>query len=78
MSEEIITKLVRDLREMDQLVYQMGQATSASQLRPLIARALEITNERMRRESDRIADLLIPEIKKVYGGEGQKQLEQKK
>ena len=65
MTDEVL-KLVRDLREMDQLIYQMGQATDAHTLRMLLQRALAITNERIRRESDRIADLLIPEIKKVY------------
>lgn len=65
-SEDQITKLVRDIREMDQLVYQMSQATSAEQLRSTLARAWAITEKRMQAESARIADILIPEIKKVY------------
>lgn len=66
------TKLVRDLREMDQLVYQMSQSGSAEQLRSAVARAWAITEERMKAESARIADLLIPEIKKVYTDESQR------
>jgi hypothetical protein len=65
--ETLIPDPVRDLREMDQLVYQMGQATDANTLRHLVARALELTNIRMRAESDRITELLEPELRKVYG-----------
>lgn len=64
--DDQITQLVRDVREMDQLVYQMSQATSADQLRSTIARAWAITEKRMQTESARIAAVLIPEIKKVY------------
>lgn len=63
---DTIEKLVRDLREMDQLVYQMQTSGSADQLRSAVNRAWAITQSRMRAESDRIADILIPEIKKVY------------
>lgn len=61
------TQLVRDIREMDQLVYQMSQAGSAEQLRSAVARAWAITEARMRKESNRITEILIPELKKVYG-----------
>jgi hypothetical protein len=61
-----IEKLTRDLREMDQLVYQMQTAGSADQLRFAVSRAWAITEQRMRVESDRIANVLIPEIKKAY------------
>lgn len=60
------TKLVRDLREMDQLVYQMATSGTPDQMRSAMQRAWAITEERMKRESARIADVLIPEIKKVY------------
>lgn len=58
--------LVRDLREMDQLVYQMATAGSAEQLRSAVARAWAITEKRMQAESNRITELLEPEIRKVY------------
>lgn len=65
-TDATITQLVRDLREMDQLVYQMAQSGYPEQLRSAVTRAWAITESRMRRESNRIADLLIPEIKEVY------------
>lgn len=65
--EIINTQLVRDIREMDQLVFQMSQAGSAEQLRSAVARAWAITEARMRKESNRITEILIPELKKVYG-----------
>lgn len=61
-----ITKLVRDVREMDQLIFQMQTAGTPDQLRSAVQRAYAITEPRMREESDRIANLLIPEIKKAY------------
>jgi hypothetical protein len=60
------TQLVRDLREMDQLVYQMNAAGYPDQMRSAISRAWAITEKRMQAESARIASVLIPEIKKVY------------
>lgn len=51
---------------MDQLVYQMQTSGSPEQLRSAIIRAWTITEERMKRESKRIEDLLIPEIRKTY------------
>jgi vacuolar-type H+-ATPase subunit D/Vma8 len=60
------TQLVRDLREMDQLVYQMNAAGYPDQMRSAISRAWTITEKRMQAESARIASVLIPEIKKVY------------
>lgn len=59
-------KLTRDLREMDQLVYQMSQSGNAEQLRSAVARAWIITEKRMQAESKRIQAVLIPEIKAAY------------
>lgn len=64
--ERANTQLVRDVREMDQLVFQMAQAGTPDQLRSAVARAWAITEARMRAESNRITEMLTPEIKKVY------------
>ena len=64
--DEANTRLVRALREMDQLVFQMTQCTSWDMMRPVFLRLQEPVNERMRIESKRVEQLLIPEIKKVY------------
>lgn len=58
---------IRDLREMDQLVYQMQTAGTPDQLRSAVQRAWAITEKRMRAESNRITELLEPELRKVYG-----------
>jgi hypothetical protein len=58
--------LLRELREMDQLVYQMQTAGSAEQLRSAVARAWAITEKRMRAESDRIGAIMEQEIRKTY------------
>jgi len=65
-SDDTILKLIRDLREMDQLVYQMQTANSGHQLRSAVQRAWAITETRMNAESKRIEALMIPEIKKAY------------
>lgn len=64
--DEQITAFIRDLREMDQLVYQMQTSGSPDQLRSAINRAWAITEKRMQAESKRIESVLIPEIKKAY------------
>lgn len=61
-----MTDLVRDLREMDQLVYQMQTAGNPDQLRSAVQRAWAITEKRMRAESDRIGALMETEIRKTY------------
>jgi hypothetical protein len=57
---------VRELREMDQLVYQMATAGSPEQLRSAVARAWAITEQRMRAESNRIGAIMEQEIRKTY------------
>lgn len=64
--EDTTTKLVRDLREMDQLVYQMVQTIEPAIARSALQRAWAITEKRMQAESKRINDLLIPEVVKTY------------
>lgn len=64
--EDNITKLVRSLRELDQLIYQMQTSGSADQLRSAVNRAWAITEVRMKAESARIEALLIPEIIATY------------
>lgn len=61
-----MTRDLRELREMDQLVYQMQTAGSADQLRSAVARAWAITEQRMRAESDRIGAIMEQEIRKTY------------
>jgi len=64
-------QLVRDLREMDQFVYQMNASGFPEQLRSAVSRAWAITERRMQAESARIQAVLIPEIKKAYTDESQ-------
>lgn len=58
--------LVRELREMDQLVYQMATVGSPEQLRSAVVRAWAITEQRMRAESNRIGAIIEQEIRKTY------------
>lgn len=58
--------LMAKLREMDQLVHQMSQCSSWLGMQPLFADLNNLTTRRMRAESDRIATVLIPEMKKAY------------
>ena len=64
--EEANLRLVKAVRDMDQLIYNMSQEDSWKRMRPIFNMLLSDTNSRMRIESNRIRDLLIPEIKKAY------------
>lgn len=55
------------LRFVDEKIWLMSQQPSWDRMRPLFQTALEATNERKNIEHKRINDLLIPELKKVYG-----------
>jgi len=59
-------RLMSQIREMDQLIFNMSQKTSWVEQRPYYNELLEGTNKRMRLESDRIKTLLIPEMQKAY------------
>ena len=61
------TALMADsIRTMDQLIFQMSQCTDWPSMRPHFNQLQAMTEARMREESNRIRDLLIPEMKKVY------------
>lgn len=56
----------RKIRDMDQLIYAMGQCTSWEQMQPIFAKLKHACDVRMIEESDRIKAILIPEMQKAY------------
>jgi hypothetical protein len=58
--------LVRTIREMDEQIFKMSQCTSWDQMRPNFVQLQEGMTVRKRAESDRINDLLRPELIKTY------------
>lgn len=58
--------LQRKLRDMDQLIFAMGQCTSWGQMQPIFAKLKTFTDSRMIEESNRIKEILIPEMQKAY------------
>lgn len=58
--------LQRKLRDIDQLVFAMGQCSSWEQMQPIFAKLKQGTDQRMIDESNRIKQVLIPEMQKVY------------
>lgn len=56
----------RKLREMDQLVFAMSQCTSWDQMQPIFLKLKTFTDARMIDESNRIKNVLIPEMQKAY------------
>lgn len=65
-AKALILKLTADLRQMDQLIYRMGQCTDWSQMRPIFVELHANTMKRMQTESDRIRLLMVPEIVRTY------------
>lgn len=59
-------KLIGQIRDMDQAIFQMAQCSSFEQMRPHFIELQQAANTRMRLESDRIKTVLIPEMKKAY------------
>ncbi len=59
-------RLMGQIREMDQLIFNMAQCTSWEQMRPIFRELQAPAAKRMRLESDRIKTLLIPEMQKAY------------
>lgn len=75
---EDVESLVKTIRDMDQRLYSMNQvAPNWERMRPILADLMVDVERRMRTESDRIRDMLIPEIKKVYSDEA-KALDEKR
>lgn len=60
------SRMADAIRTMDQLIFQMSQCTDWPSMRPHFNKLQAMTTSRMREESNRIRDLLIPEMKKVY------------
>ena len=58
--------LVRTIRDMDEQIFKMSQCTTWEQMRPNFANLSEGMMVRKRTESDRIGELLRPELIKTY------------
>lgn len=58
--------LMVKIREMDQLIFSMSQCTSWEQMQPIFAKLKILTDARMIDESNRIKQVLIPEMQKAY------------
>lgn len=61
--------LIAALREMDQLAFMIGQTYGQSHCLPHIQKLCAAADKRMKAESDRIRDVLIPELRQVYSKE---------
>jgi len=61
--------LVRTLRNMDEQIYKISQCTSFDQMRPNIKDLVEGMTVRKRAESDRISEILRPELIKTYNAQ---------
>lgn len=58
--------LIGALREMDQLAFMIGQTYGQPHCREHVQKLCAAADKRMQKESDRIRDVLIPEIRKTY------------
>lgn len=58
--------LQRKIRDTDQLIFSMSQCTSWDQMQPIFAKLKTFTDARMIDESNRIKQVLIPEMQKAY------------
>lgn len=54
------------IRDMDQLIFAMSQCSSWDQMRPIFVKLKDLTDQRMIDESNRIKQVLIPEMQKAY------------
>jgi len=61
-----IEYLIRTIRNMDEQIYKMSQCTSFKQMRPNFRNLEEGMIARKRAESDRIGELIRPELIKTY------------
>jgi len=64
--ENQITYLVKTIREMDDQIFKMGQMMSWESMRPFFAALHEQTMARKVNESNRIRDILLPELNATY------------
>lgn len=58
-------ELVDIIRRHDQLIYQMGQQSSWETMRPFFQALQKQTAQRQREESNRMTQVLIPEMMKA-------------
>ncbi len=59
-------QLMGQIRDMDQLIFNIQQCSSWEQMRPLFNKLQEPMERRKQLESERIQAVLIPEMKKAY------------
>lgn len=60
-------RLIHELRQMDQWVYQLVQhASNWKLMQPIVARMNELVENRMKIESDRVRNLMVGEIRSAY------------
>lgn len=65
--EDVYNHLVHQLRQMDQFTYNLYQvAPDWKRMQPIVARMYEVTERRMKNESDRVRNLMVDEIKTAY------------
>jgi len=65
-SSNEVLRLVALLRQIDQLIYKVSQSPSWEQMRPHIQELCEGMYDRMQAESDRIREVMIPQIREAY------------
>ena len=61
--------LIRTIRDMDEQIFKMSQCTTWSEMRPNFANLSEGMMIRKRTESNKISDILRPELIKTYGAQ---------
>ena len=64
--DQTIREMADEIRNMDQLIYQMSQCTDWSSMRPLFNELQAKQSRRQREESNRITDILRRELISVY------------
>lgn len=62
-------RLIRELREMDQCAFALGQQYGQNDIAPTLRKLCAMAASRQQAESNRIRDVLIPEMRKVYNGQ---------
>lgn len=65
-SQNRVEYLVRTIRDMDQLIFNMSQCTSWESMRPYFTALNDGVTSRKVAESNRINDMLRPELIKTY------------
>jgi hypothetical protein len=63
---QTIREMADDIREMDQLVYQMSQCMSWESMRPYLTKLQAKATDRQKKESNRIGDIMRRELISVY------------